>query len=120
MTQDMDFGSLDVVALYPSIPLTGTESIYNITSQFFQEHRGDTVIDLMTTEDFTTLLKLAISTNRIDIEGICYTQTQGLAMGNNLSGLLSSIYMDYIEMQAITKLINAGTDIIIWLRYVIL
>lgn len=107
------FGSLDVSNLYGSIPLTGTQNVYDIVGNFFEIHKEVTILSNMSQSDFVKLLKLSTS-DVTNIKGTPYKQLRGLAMGNNLSPILAIIYMDYIE----SRIINTNGNIILWKRYI--
>ena len=94
---DIHFGSLDVSNLYGCIPFTGEQNVCTIVADFFERHKGSTVLRDLSRDDFIQLLQLVTSSNRIIIKDNVYKQNNGLAMGDNLSPILAIIYMDYIE-----------------------
>jgi len=59
------------------------------------------------------LLNIVLRVSHFSFNSQIFLQIKGLAMGNRLSGLLASIYMDRLERQTIY-----GLDIIAYKRYV--
>ena len=81
-------------------------------------NKYETLINDLTREDFITLLELSMKSNLIQSNGKIYAQLKGLSMGNNLSGTLAIIYMNYIECQIIRKIELNNVHILFWKRYI--
>ncbi len=116
LESDEVFGSFDVVNLYGSIPLSGEEDAVTIATAFYDEHRLLSRAPGIPTNCMKELLTLSLHNSVIGINGAgTYKQVDGLAMGNPLSGLISTIYMNYVE----TKVrIVLGFEPKYWKRYV--
>jgi len=105
LRQDQYFGSLDVVNLYGSIPLRAADSIpsvFDIVTNFFNEHNEETIFCGMKSEDFKTLLELGLLSDTICLNAKTYMQQCGIPMGNNIAPTMAIIYMNHIEQQLIS------------------
>jgi hypothetical protein len=105
--------SLDVSNLYGSIPLSGRDNIFEIATNFFDQHRQETPIPQVSKEDFQSLLELCLCSDTISINGKPHTQSNGLAMGNNAAPTLATIFMDFVER----KILQSLPGITFWKRY---
>ena len=113
--ENCHFGSLDFVNLYGSIPLTGESNVFEVSGDFFEQHKRETVLVNLSRGQLIKLLRLATSFDTVLIRGVLYRQTNGLAMGNNLSPILAIIYMNYVE----TELLRRSGDVVrAWHRYI--
>jgi hypothetical protein len=86
--------SLDVVALYPSIPIRQTLEIVK------RELEADKELSLRTdwkVEDIMKLLEIAMETYFKTKDGRIYLQTDGTPIGKSISGPLAGIFMNWFE-----------------------
>jgi hypothetical protein len=107
------FGSLDVVSLYPSIPLEGHNNVFDVVGDLFEENKHLTVLEDLSRADFIGLLRLALCSDRINVEGNLFRQRSGVAMGNNLSAFVAIAYMHWVESQIISP-----DEVRFWVRYI--
>ena len=113
MKENERFGSLDVVNLYGSIPLTGPDNVYDVLQSYFADNCHLTAFQDLQLDDFAVLLRLALESDSVTIGGSVFKQTQGVAMGSNFSPDAAIIYMDFIERQVLQ---DSRTRI--WSRFV--
>lgn len=88
--------SLDVCALYTSIP--PQDAIHAL------ERKLDEIKELklpLQNEEACQLLSVVLENSFFEFHGRIYHQIKGLPMGNAVSGILSSIYMDALEKQVL-------------------
>jgi hypothetical protein len=86
--------SLDVVALYPSIPVKKALEIVQ------ERLENDKTLEERTkwkVEDIMKLLEISMETHFITLDGTIYTQTDGCPIGKSISGEIAEIYMDWFE-----------------------
>lgn len=100
---DMKFTTLDVTALYPSIPIDkGIEAVekiltdYSIT-QNMKKHTKKLIIDLLT---------IVMHSIVVEFENQTYQQISGTAMGSTLAVVFANIYMYVLEFNALKLLTN--------------
>ena len=107
------FCSLDVCNLYGSIPLEDlndkTPSVFTVAKRFFHQYKRDCELSSLSEDDFESLIRLCLSSDRILIGGKAYKQKSGLAMGNNLAPILAIIYMNEIDRIIIERTNNSVT-----------
>ena len=117
LSSNSEFASLDIVNLYGSIPVEDGmfPGALSIVTQFFDAHRGGTLLAPVTKEDFTALLRLSLTSDTIQVNSKRFKQVSGIQMGNNLSTSVAIIFMSYIEKQIIEEL---SGRIKLWLRYI--
>jgi hypothetical protein len=86
--------SLDVVALYPSIPLKKTLEIVReeLENDASLCDRTDWSVD-----DIMKVLNIALETYFKTLDGRIFTQTDGTPIGKSISGPLAGIYMNWFE-----------------------
>ena len=83
--------SIDIVNLYTNIPANQTLDILN-------DNLHDTnKLDTQLIKELITILRLILQQNYFTFNGNYYIQTEGLAMGSPLSGLLADIYLDFYD-----------------------
>ena len=85
-------GSLDVDALFTSIPLDETIKI-SVDSLFNDKN----LVEGLTKSEFRKLLSLASKNSLFLFDGIYYFQTDGVAMGSPLGPRLADVFMNYYE-----------------------
>jgi hypothetical protein len=101
--------SLDVTALYTSIPVQDAiDNIINVLSRNNFHFFGLTIADI------NDLLKVVLTNTYFQFYGKNFQQIQGLAMGSNVSPILAIVFMDTIERQTIINSPYIG----IYKRYV--
>ena len=88
--------SMDVVALYPSIPI---EDGIEATIQKLAVHKEDIDILGLTLEDIRELLKLVLNNNYFTFNAKVYRQRHGVAMGNHLAPPFAILFMDQLEQK---------------------
>ena len=101
--------------LHGSLPLTGPNNVFAITKDYFSNNKSCTLLADMDDNIFEKLLYLALKSDIILINNTPYTQSRGIAMGNNLSPMVAIIYMNFIERQI---LISNPQNILMWRRYI--
>ena len=102
--------SMDVIALYTSIPLQ--EAISNAV-RYIQEHKSG--IYPLTPADLGRLLEAILLNSAFTFLGESYSQKQGLPMGNPVSGVLAILFMDRLEKATLVKIQD---KVAIYRRYV--
>ena len=116
---DYQFGSLDVINLYGSIPLeddmaNNAKGIITVVTDFFETHHIGTPIEDMTPADFGKLLRLCLYGDVYVNNSSLWSQSSGIAMGNCAAPPLAIIYMDYIERQ----ILSLCPAVCMWVRYI--
>ena len=87
---------MDVVALYPSIPID--DGISAVMAKL-QEHEGDVDTAGVSIQDIRSLLYLVLRNNYFRFGEKIYRQRKGVAMGNHLAPPLAIIFMDRLEQK---------------------
>ena len=105
---NMEFGSLNVVNLYGSIPLEDNLSVNSIglistVIEFFDKCWMTSVLPDIKTADFKVLLKLLLYTDVYLMDDQMRMQNKGIAMGNCAAPALAIIFMDSIEALIFNK-----------------
>ena len=88
--------TMDVVALYPSIPID--EGISAVIEKLTQ-HENDIDLAGLRIEDIKTLLDLVLYNNYFKFGEKVYRQKKGIAMGNHLAPPLAIVFMDRLERE---------------------
>jgi len=115
MESNWKFFSLDVTNLYGSIPLdTPNTGLIDVVTTFFDEHKMDSIMHHLHTEDFRVLLSLCLKEDTYILDSNLKKQVSGIAMGNPAAPPLAIIYMGYIENQ----LLQGGSSILFYKRYI--
>ena len=85
---------MEVVALYPSIPL---EDGISAVREMLQQHGEG--IDMLgrTGDEIVRLIRLVLKNNYFRFDGTVYRQRQGVAMGNHLALPFAIIFMGRLE-----------------------
>ena len=100
--------SLDVVALYTSIP--SQDAIQNICQRLKDKNFNYHGIN---EDDIRKLLESVINTTYFKFNNEIFKQVSGLPMGGCLSGTLAILFMDYIESKVVLN-----NNIVLYKRYV--
>ncbi|XP_055922780.1 uncharacterized protein LOC129953564, partial [Eupeodes corollae] len=105
--------SLDVTNMYTNIPI-------DETIQILKENLTNTAtINTQQINELINLIKTILKQNYFTFNDEYYTQTEGLAMGSPLSGLLADIYLNHYENKYILSTLNPQKQkIITYSRYV--
>ena len=86
--------SMDVVALYPSIPIhDGIKAVM----EKLAEHQSDVDLLGMSLEEVEGLLNLVLNNNYFKFDDAVYKQRHGVAMGNHLAPPFAIVFMDKLE-----------------------
>ena len=82
LSSNSEFASLDIVNLYGSIPLEDGmfPGALSIVTQFFDAHKGGTLLAPVTKEDFTALLRLSLTSDTIQVNSKRCKQVSGIQM----------------------------------------
>jgi hypothetical protein len=104
--------SLDVVALYPSIPVKKALEIVKEKLENDETLEGRTKWKV---DDIMKLLEISMDTHFVTLDGTIWTQTDGCPIGKSISGEIAEIYMDWFEE---TYVFNEENDFkpIFWKR----
>jgi len=95
------FISLDVISLYPSVPLDLALTVVNN----FARKYWPTIDSLgLTCEDFEKCLKFVTYNYEITFNNKVYLQVGGVPMGTHYAPPFAVIFMDFIETTALTAL----------------
>lgn len=111
------FGSLDVINLYGSIPLsdtTTTKGLITVATEFFARYGLASCLAEMTPADFEVILRLCLFEDVYLFNGIDKQQTVGIAMGNCAAPPLAIIFMDYVE----SEIRRLSPQVTYWTRYI--
>ena len=85
-------GSLDVDALFTSIPLDETIGIC-----INELYKNEILVEKLTENEMKTLLNLAVKDTLFMFDGIYYNQIDGVAMGSPLGPHFANSFMNYHE-----------------------
>jgi len=92
--------SFDVVALYPSVPVSKALDI------ILEKLRDDPTLPercKWAPEQIIKLLKICLETNFVCLDGLVYTQVDGNLIGKFISGPIAGIYMAWFEETFVFK-----------------
>jgi len=89
---------LDVIALYPSIPIE--KALECTRTKLLNDETLAERTD-WSAEDIIKLLRICLETHFKTIDGRIFTQTDGTPIGKSISGPLADIYMIWFEEQYI-------------------
>jgi len=96
--EDEMFISHDVVSLFTNTP------IHLVLQVIRKRLEGDTELHTrthLTVEDIMDLLKFIVTTTYFSFRSVIYQQMFGAAMGSPVSPLLTNLFMEWLEKQAI-------------------
>ena len=93
-TENVIIVAMDVVALYPSIPID--DGIFAVVEKL-KEHENDVDTAGVSITDIQSLLQLVLRNNYFKFGDETYRQKKGVAMGNHLAPPLAIIFMDRLE-----------------------
>ena len=104
--------SLDITNMYANIPVDDTISILERNLKTSKIYSAEVVDDIL------KLLKVVLKQNYFTFNGKYYLQTEGLAMGSPLSGLLADVFMNHFERKYIMSNPAYKNKILAYYRYV--
>jgi predicted GIY-YIG superfamily endonuclease len=105
--------SLDITNLYTNVPVTET---INILQDNLEKHSN---LNECERKELLTLLRLVLKQNYFCFNNEYYLQTEGLAMGSPLSGILAEIFLNDFENKFIWAEANRyKSKLIFFYRYV--
>ena len=114
LEEDEMLNSHDVVSLFTNVPIPEAMKIIrqNLMDDNDLKNRTNLSVD-----DVMSLLEFVMSTTYFTFRGKIYEQVYGTAMGSPVSVVVSNLYMEWLEQEAIR---TAPLDIKprMWLRYV--
>ena len=99
--------SIDVCAMYTSIPIDDAIEAIKHKIEYTNKHLP------LSTRHICDLLRVVLENGFFEYRGRIYRQASGLPIGNCVSGILSSVFMDSIEQQALHQ-----TNFVLYKRYV--
>ena len=111
---DEIFISHDVVSLFTKTPV---EATLTIVQDRLSKDRTLRKRTKLTVADIMTLLRFVATSTYFQYNNTIYKQTEGFAMGDPLSAIMSGFFMEHLEQQAITTA-PADCNITLWKRYV--
>jgi len=94
--EDDIIGSLDVVAMFPNIPVKKTLDVVKEELQNDETLTGRTDWKV---EDISKLLEISVETYFKTIDGKIYFQRDGLPIGKSISKPMAGIYMHWFEKE---------------------
>ena len=109
------FISLDVVSLYPSVPL---ELALQEVDKFACEHWQSKDNLGLSPEDFGKCLKFVTYNYEITYNDKVYLQVGGVPMGTHYAPPFAVIFMNFIESVALEDLKNKNINPLIYKRYI--
>ena len=112
--KDEQLISHDVVALFTKTPVDPT---LQICKQRLQKDKTLKKRTLLSTDDIMQLLTLCTKNSYFSFNEKLYKQTEGFAMGDPLSALMSNLFMEDLEQKAISTA-PAECGLTLWKRYV--
>jgi hypothetical protein len=92
--EDDIIGSLDVVGMFPNIPVKKTLSIVKEELHNDENLKSRTKWEV---EDISKLLEISIETYFKTLDGKIYFQKDGLPIGKSISKPMAGIYMHWFE-----------------------
>jgi hypothetical protein len=113
LEEDYRLASLDVVALYPSIPVPKALEIVE------QRLKNDANLESRTkwsVDQIMKLLVICLETYFKTPDNRIYKQTDGTPIGKSISGPIASIYMNWLEESFVLNSIK-DPRLILWKRY---
>ncbi|MEL7308412.1 MAG: hypothetical protein AAGK05_11445, partial [Pseudomonadota bacterium] len=121
LNADSVFVSLDVVNLYPSVPIS---SALKVVSNFAREHWSKIDTLNMSEEQFLKLLTFVSYNYEIQYNNKVYLQIKGCPMGSHYAPPFAIIFMNHVESKALTLLqtefncIGLQNNSILYKRYI--
>ena len=94
--EDDIIGSLDVVGMFPNIPVKKTLDVVKEELQIDETLTGRTDWKV---EDISKLLEISVETYFKTIDGKIYFQRDGLPIGKSISKPMAGIYMHWFEKE---------------------
>jgi predicted GIY-YIG superfamily endonuclease len=110
ITSNSRLVSFDISNLYTNIPV-------NETVELIECRLMNNGLDRIYVNQIVKLLKIVLKQNYFRFNGRFYEQTNGLAMGSPLSGILSEVFLQYNEEILLEKL-KRSHEVELYTRYV--
>ena len=104
--------SYDVSALFTSIPI---DPAIKIIQKHLEDYKDLSNRTSMTVNHIICLLEFCLRNTYFSFQGRYYEQTEGAAMGSPISPLVANLFMEEIEVQAIS---TSTTPPTLWKRFV--
>ena len=104
--------SYDVSALFTSIPI---DPAIKIIQKHLEDDKDLSNRTSMTVNHIICLLEFCLRNTYFSFQGRYYEQTEGAAMGSPISPLVANLFMEEIEVQAIS---TSTTPPTLWKRFV--
>ena len=104
--------SYDVSALFTSIPI---DPAIKIIQKYLENDKDLSNRTSMTVNHIICLLEFCLRNTYFSFQGRYYEQTEGAAMGSPISPLVANLFMEEIEVQAIS---TSTTPPTLWKRFV--
>lgn len=116
ITEDCIFLSLDVINLYPSLPI---DSALKVVSEFSKKHWRDIDNFGISVQEFLNMMKFISYNYEVEFEKKVYLQVKGVPMGSHFAPPLAIIFLNHIEEQAL-NLLKSHIDMnkIIYKRFI--
>ena len=96
VTEGVIVCTMDVVALYPSIPI---EDGISAVMDKLHQHEDDVDMAGLTLVEIRSLLNLVLQNNYFKFGDKVYRQKKGIAMGNHLAPPLAIVFLDKLEQR---------------------
>ena len=112
LDEDCLMASLDIVGLYPSVPV---KKALEIVRKKLEEDETLQSRTEWKVDDIMTLLEISLETHFKTLDGKIWTQTDGCPIGKSISGEIAEIYMDWFEKNYVFTEQN-DFQIIFWKR----
>jgi hypothetical protein len=111
------FASFDVVNLYGSIPIEDSlfPGLLSIVTEFVFDNKDGTILSTISKDDLVKIIRLAVTSDTVEVANSFFRQKTGIQMGNNASVACATIFMNFIEKQILKE---AGDFIKLWVRYI--
>ena len=104
---DFKMVSFDVKSLYPSVPL-------ELLFEFMGTIDENKINVNLTMTQIIKLTKLCVTDNEFVHDGTWYSQIFGLGMGNCMSPVLANLFLEFFEINYVSKILPRNIP---WYRY---
>ena len=95
ISEDTLIATIDVVALYPSIPHEDVETSLTETLECYAKETDN----LPAINTMLQVVKNVLNNNVFEYEGEIYQQIQGTAMGTPMAPAIANIFMGWMEQR---------------------
>ena len=99
--------SFDVKSLFTKVPIN---DLLTYLRPELNKHNFD-----LPTDTILDLIKLCVNENKFTFNGKFFKQKFGLSMGNPLSPVLSNLFMEFFEINLLSRI---KSNSVIWFRYI--